>query len=354
MRILIVGTMPPPICGTTVSLKLLVDDIKRHDTAVVTVIDTRGIRSAGIIGVARLFVALTRFLLFVPAHDVVALHLNSTAVPFLGSLAVMACFLSRTRLLIRQFGGLHSLRDLKGMRGYVFRWTIRNCDMYLVQTKAQLASALSLDIDHVAWFPTSRPAPRTPIERSACRRFVFVGWVSKSKGVAEILEVGKRLSRNDVRIDVYGPFREGLSRRDFDGQDTVRYCGQIDAGKASDRISEYDALLLPTRWEGEGYPGVIMEAYQAGIPVIATRWMSIPEIVDDSSGILIRPASIDELLAAIDRLVSDDELYRRLCSGARSKAACFSTPVWTDRFIGYCASLVASQRRNSHQEDSFA
>ena len=297
-------------------------------------------------------VVLTRLLLLAPFHDVVAVHLNPSAVPFLGPIALMTCYVTRAKLLIREFGGLLSLR-VRGLRGHVYRWVIRHCDFYLTQTNAQFESAKALGIEHVAWFPTSRPAPRFQHESVCCRRFIFVGWVSKSKGVPEILEVGNRLRRTDLRIDVFGPFREGLSADDFDGQDVVRYCGQIEAGKATEKIAEYDALLLPTHWEGEGYPGVILEAYQAGVPVITTRWLSIPEIVDDSSGILIRPESGDELLQAIERLASDDELYARLCRGAQRKSAAFLTSVWTDRFVGYCENLL-TRSRSHKQSDSFA
>ena len=65
-------------------------------------------------------------------------------------------------------------------------------------------------------------------------------------------------------------------------------------------LTQYDVLLLPTTWKTEGYPGIIIEAYSVGIPVVSTKIGGIPEIVEHGyNGILIEPHNTDELLSAI-------------------------------------------------------
>ena len=339
-RILMVGTLPPPVCGTTVSLQHLLTDLPRHDVDV-TVIDTGGIRGSGLLGCWHLCVVVARLFRQSFNHDVVALHLNPYAVPLLGIIAYVGCRFSKARLLIRLFGGA-CFSEFHGIHGLLFRWVIDHCDIYLAQTKAQVDSAKALGVDHVRWYPTSRPiASNLCAIGKSCRRFLFVGWVCESKGISEIIRAGCQLKSDEIQIDVYGPFRNGANESDFDGQDVVRYRGVIPAGKAMDTIAEYDALLLPTHWEGEGYPGVILEAYQSGKPVITTRWRRIPEIVDISCGILITPGNADELLAAVETLAADNGLYAELQKGAREKAILFSTTVWTDFFVKCCRDLIS-------------
>src|SRR5262249_42486224 len=105
-------------------------------------------------------------------------------------------------------------------------------------------------------------------------------------------------------------------------------------------LTRYDALILPSYAEVEGYPGVILEAYCAGIPVIATRWGGIPEIVTDETGILVEPRDVASLAKAMQMLIDSNHLLATLRAGARSKAAEFDANRWTQYFIDLCRSLV--------------
>jgi glycosyltransferase involved in cell wall biosynthesis len=109
-------------------------------------------------------------------------------------------------------------------------------------------------------------------------------------------------------------------------------------------MREHDALVLPTFFPGEGYPGVVIEAYFAGIPVICSDWMSIPEIVDGRQGILVPPKDADALYDAMRRLVDNPVLYRELRAGARQARETFSAEVWADFFVLVCRRLAAGDR----------
>ncbi len=51
-------------------------------------------------------------------------------------------------------------------------------------------------------------------------------------------------------------------------------------------------MLFPTYWKGEGFPGVIIDAFVAGLPVIATDWNMNTEIIEDGvNGFIIEPKS---------------------------------------------------------------
>ena len=131
-----------------------------------------------------------------------------------------------------------------------------------------------------------------------------------------------------------------LTRSDFYGCRNVRYEGVINPQNVPQVIRQYDALLLPTHYEKEGYPGAILEAYEAGLPVIVSNWPTIREIVDESCGLLIKSQSVDELHQAMEKLKENPEFYRQLAQGAIYKREQFSLETGVDKFIDYCESVV--------------
>jgi glycosyltransferase involved in cell wall biosynthesis len=109
----------------------------------------------------------------------------------------------------------------------------------------------------------------------------------------------------------------------------VRYRGAIGPEAVPTTLASYDALLLPTMWPTEGYPGVVLEAFAAGVPVIATRWNALPELVDDSCGVLIEPASVDALAAAMIRVREDAGGWEEMRRGALARAGEYDAGAWS-------------------------
>jgi len=96
---------------------------------------------------------------------------------------------------------------------------------------------------------------------------------------------------------------------------------------------EYDlAVLASTERDGEheGIPVALMEAMAAEVPVVATRTGSIPELVDEGSGLLVPPENPEALETAIALLARDPALRRRLgVAGRRRVLASFETKATT-------------------------
>jgi glycosyltransferase involved in cell wall biosynthesis len=98
---------------------------------------------------------------------------------------------------------------------------------------------------------------------------------------------------------------------------TVRFLGFVaDIGPF---LSACDALAFPTKPElSEGFGLAALEAMAAGRPVIASAVGSLPEVVDETTGRLVPPSSVDGLASAIVELARDRELCERLgANGAR-------------------------------------
>ena len=106
-------------------------------------------------------------------------------------------------------------------------------------------------------------------------------------------------------------------------------------------MSEHDALVLPTYFEGEGIPGVIVEALQSGLPVISIKWRSIPGIIqDEKNGLLVEPRDSDSLGHAMGRLASDSRLYKRLAACARITGHDYDNGKWHSQLDAWFREVV--------------
>jgi glycosyltransferase involved in cell wall biosynthesis len=351
LRVMIVGTFPPSLGGTTILLKSLVDLLAHRADIELTVVNTASKRRGPFAPAQRALGTAWRVFLLAGRVDVVALHVSE---PMMAWPILLLSRIRRRPLLVRWFGGADYRRYGSVVRRKLMRWMLRHVDMNLLETKILVRMAREDGARRVVWYPNTRAlsdADDNPDhEAEECRRFVFVGLVRPVKGIQEIIDAGERLG-GDVVVDVYGPLRDGLSEETFEGLERVRYLGVLPSDEVVSTMSQYDALLLPTYHEGEGYPGVVLEAFRAGLPVVCTRWQALPEVVDETCGILVAPRNAEELHDAMERLIRDPALFKRLREGAKRRRDLFSSEVWAERFVEYCRDLaerrdVAGTREN--------
>jgi glycosyltransferase involved in cell wall biosynthesis len=94
--------------------------------------------------------------------------------------------------------------------------------------------------------------------------------------------------------------------RRLSGDDLVRW------------YSAADIAVVPSMFEGFGFPAA--EAMACEVPVIAFSAGALPELVaDGETGLLVPPADVPALAAAIKKLVQDNELRLRMAKEARKR-----------------------------------
>lgn len=148
----------------------------------------------------------------------------------------------------------------------------------------------------------------------------IVGRLSPVKGHAVLFDaVARSARRRDIRLHVFGdgPLKEQLASAAAAADlDAVFHGFRPDV---LDQMSRLDCLAMPSF--NEGLPYTLLEAMHLGVPVVASNVGGMREILeDDSTALLVEPGNAAALAAALDRLVGDAVLRRRLGSAARRRA----------------------------------
>ncbi len=249
-------------------------------------------------------------------------------------LSVIVIFVGRffkKKTSLRLFGGAN--KDIyirsKGITKKILTFIFIHTDMLFFETKYQVDFFSDLNKKSF-WFPNSRNRTLFPeLPRSFQKKFVFMSHIIQEKGVDELIEAVQQLD-SDYIVDFYGLIRHKKYTQEYFLKHNISYKGALTAAEVLKRLNEYDVMILPSY--REGYPGIVIEAYSLGMPVITTTLPAIKEIVDPhKTGLLVEPGSIEELLAAIKYF--NKENYGAMSEYAYKKFDDFQSDKQTKQFL---------------------
>lgn len=145
-----------------------------------------------------------------------------------------------------------------------------------------------------------------PVDR---RVLLFVGQLSTSKGVGDLLKAYKALE-TDCTLVVVGPVKDPEYRDRLASYDDsrVRYLGYVGYPELGTLFQRADVFVLPTR--SDVFPLVTLEAMAAKTAVVSTTVGGIPDQLAGDAGVLVPPGRPDQIAASVDRLL-DDDAYRQ-------------------------------------------
>ena len=86
-------------------------------------------------------------------------------------------------------------------------------------------------------------------------------------------------------------------------------------------LARASVLAYPSLYEGFGFPP--LQAMRAGVPVVATRAGSLPEVLGDGA-LLVEPGDHEALAAALGTCLRDEEERRRLIGAGTAWSARYS------------------------------
>ena len=178
-------------------------------------------------------------------------------------------------------------------------------------------------------------------------RFCTFSRVMKEKGIEDAMEtveaINAEAGKTVCTLDIYGNIDVGYTQRFEEimakATPAVQYRGVVPFDKSVEAIRDYYALLFPTYWSGEGFAGTIVDAFSAGLPVIATDWNCNGEIVEDMvTGILYPNAQFSNLREAVDWAVQNPEAVAEMKKQCVRSAQRYQPDAYIEKIIAFVES----------------
>ncbi len=229
--------------------------------------------------------------------------------------------LSRLSFPLRQVGAVGErpayIRDRMGSVDRILAYTHLTRDLLLANGIGRGKTSVSpygIDTSHVAHVP----AERSP---SPALRVGFVGTLAPHKGPDVLVRAFGSLPPDmDATLSLHGSDRGyeayAAELRALAGNDPrISFPGPFSREDLADVLVDLDVLVVPSTWY-ENAPGVIFEAFAAGMPVIATDLGGMSEFVKPGkNGLLFALGDAQDLAGQLRTLIEDQDLLGRLRTG---------------------------------------
>lgn len=144
--------------------------------------------------------------------------------------------------------------------------------------------------------------------------FAFVGRIVTDKGIYETIEAFNSLNQRATELWIIGDGKDKEKIKELTKNKHIKFFGHLKDPLPT--LARADCLLAPSYHEALGLS--IIEGLMLGLPVIATKVGGIPEIIADGiNGLLVPPRDTTALANAMDEIITDPTLAKRLARQAR-------------------------------------
>src|SRR5215213_6978631 len=243
---------------------------------------------------------------------------------------------------------------LKALGGPIERWGEHSAEAVLAITPRlfRLLVSEGVEEDRVHLIPPGvNPSLfegpfEDPFSGVGKPRVLFVGRLALQKGVGTLVAAAGLIDDPSVQVILVGdgPERPALERKakQTGVVDRLRFVGFVSHEELSAAMSHADLLVLPSLYEELGT--VLLEAMQAGLPIVASKTGGIPDVIENGvNGLLVPPGDPEALARAVNRLLADRGLARRLSEGAQQRGKDYDWEVLAGSVLAVYQGVTASR-----------
>lgn len=203
----------------------------------------------------------------------------------------------------------------------------------LVQGTIMCKELQNAGLNNVVYVPNSKYIDYIPTKSQKIQQdkihFVFLSRIAPYKGCDYIFASVKELNKlyaEKFDVTFFGRIENDYTSflNSVDSLENVRYKGVLNllSGRLGyEELAKYDAMLFPTYWDGEGFPGVVIDAYISSLPIIATDWNLNTDVIEDGKdGWIIPVHNVDALTAAMKSIIEHPETLAEKVNHIHQKA----------------------------------
>jgi len=187
--------------------------------------------------------------------------------------------------------------------------------------------------------PGTHPAQRAQGSGSPLQ-LLSVGALIPRKGYTVLIDALAQIPHKDWRLTIVGAtthhpvyaeaVRDAIAQAGFGEQ--IELTDALSDQDLNDQFLNADVFVMPSLFEGYGM--VLSEAIARGLPIVCTKGGAMSETVPDDAALKVEPGDTAALAAAIDKLLSDSTLRRKLADASWNQAQ--KLPTWK-----HCTHVIA-------------
>lgn len=298
--------------GQTIKTRIVADELKSlYGASEIKRIDTAGGKSVVLRLLFQLFgcVMGSRNIIILPAQNGIKVILP---------LVVIYNLLFSRRIHYVVIGGW--LAELLQRNRWLLPFAKR-LHMIYPETQNMKTALAALGLHRVKVMPNCKPLHILSADELAGynlrpMRFCIFSRITPTKGIEDAIKavslVNEKAGSTIATLDLYGNV-DAADKAWFDALQAklpsfVKYCGKVAFDKSVDTLKEYTALLFPTYYPGEGLAGTVIDAFAAGLPVVASDWHDNANIITDGkNGFVFSTRDVNRLAAIISDIYTRQE-----------------------------------------------
>ena len=345
-NILVVGQTPPPIGGQAVMIKHLLDgNYSKIKLFHVRMSFSSEMKDMGKIQLNKLLHLFS--IIFKILYKRIFLNVNILYYPPSGPnsavyrdliiLNMTRPFFSKTIFHFHASGLTTHLEKSNFIFKYFFRKAFFFPDLCIHLSKSCPQEGISLKAKKNIIIPNGIP-DITPVIQNKIKSYesnnyqlniLFVGLLEGSKGEYDIIDAVKILKDKgiNVRLRILGQFKRKEYENkyqsiidDYKLDSNVFHLGILKGKDKRDVFMDSDCFCFPTYFHSESFPIVLIEAMQYGIPIIATPWRGIPDmVIDGINGLFVDIKAPSQIAEKISFLIKHPNEMQKLGINARER-----------------------------------
>lgn len=326
--------------GETIKNKSFLNELLKKNIPV-SVIDIEIYKSKKIMDIFNLIQMLLKALLLrEPKKIIVSKHPNGA---FLLFKIINILNIHKKELYYFVIGGTMTQKLKEGI--YSVR-SLNNIKYIFVESKKMVKDLEDLGIKKGIYIPNFKDVIQIQHFKKEINipiKTVFVSRIMKEKGINIIVEALDILNKKEERVycDIYGPIKDQEYRKEFikliKNKKYIFYKGIIDLTKKEsyEIFSKYDLFVFPTFYNGEGFPGVLIDAMIAGLPILASDWRYSAEIINDKIGYLFKTNNINDLLEKLEYIIHNSNELIEKSKNSFYESNKYDSSVVVDKVLNY-------------------